>query len=454
VGEEELADLFPEFEIGERLGAGGMGVVFRARQKSLDRSVAIKILNPKLLGDPEFEERFEREAKTMAMLSHPNIVGIHDFGVRGDYHFLVMEHVEGRDLQKLIQSGTLETVLAFSIIRQICEALHHAHENGVVHRDVKPGNILVGRDAVARIGDFGLARILQPTTDISLTMPNTGMGTPAYMAPEQLTDARSSDARSDIFALGVVVYEMLTGSTPSGNFPAPTSRWARRNRRLDEVILRTLDPDPAKRPSDPREISKIIAKPELPDPLERSGDEDKRWPILLAFILILVLAGAVWIGLSKRNPAPGISSLTPSQIVEPHPFLERLLPWTGLRGTPEFERMRRRGGILRRWAEKPGMVDIEDASGIDDLVFVEWAPRSTTRWYAARRNGEMISSQAGLGAQSDYRRISHSFFIEWPDRLVPFWFPSSAEEALPFLKPIPRSSDLTQSYDVALVVTP
>lgn len=448
----ELSDLFPEFEIGERLGAGGMGVVFRARQKSLDRPVAIKILNPKLLGDPEFEERFEREAKTMAMLGHPNIVGIHDFGVKGPYHFLVMEFVEGRDLQKMICSGSLDPALAFSIIHQVCDALHHAHQNGIVHRDIKPGNILVDRNGVAKIGDFGLARVVRPTADVSLTMTNAGMGTPAYMAPEQLAGAKSSDARSDIFALGVVVYEMLTGSTPYGNFPPPTSRLPRRNPRLDEAILRAMDPDPASRPADPREISRLIAESEGTAPADKAvGKAIRQRPVLLVSALVLVLAGAGWIW-SKRGqpilPPPPEALRVPAE-----PSLEDLLPKTGLRGTDEFERMRRRGGVLRRWSEMPGMVEIEAASGIDDFVYVESAPDIAMSWYAARRNGEMVSSQPGLGSRSDYRRVSHSFFIEWPDRLVPS-SPPSGRGYLPLLEPIARASDLTQSYDVALFVTP
>jgi len=454
VGEEELADLFPEFEIGERLGAGGMGVVFRARQKSLDRSVAIKILNPKLLGDPEFEERFEREAKTMAMLGHPNIIGIHDFGVRGTYHFLVMEFVEGRDLQKMIRAGALESVLAFSIIRQVCEALHHAHKNGVVHRDVKPGNILVGRNGIAKIGDFGLARIVRLDVDVSLTMMNAGMGTPAYMAPEQLTDARSSDARSDIFALGVVVYEMLTGRTPSGNFPAPTSRLPHRNHRLDEAILRAMDPDPASRPADPREISRLIAESEGTAPTgQEAGKAIKRWPILLVASLVLALAGTGWIW-SKRGQAILAPSLVAPRAPAP-PSLEKLLPKTGLRGTEEFERMRRRGGILRQWSEMPGILDVEAAAGIDDLVFVKEGPNIVLSWYAARSNGEMVSSQPGLSSRSDYRSVSHSFLIEWPDRLVPSP-PHSARQYLPLLQPTPRATDLTESFvtDLALIVTP
>jgi serine/threonine protein kinase len=457
VGEGELADLFPELEIGERMGAGGMGVVFRARQRSLDRSVAIKILNPKLLGDPEFEERFEREAKTMAMLGHPNIVGIHDFGVRGPYHFLVMEHVDGRDLQKLIRTDSLDSELAFSIIRQVCEALHHAHERGVVHRDVKPGNILVGRDGMAKIGDFGLARIARPNADVSLTMTNAGMGTPAYMAPEQLSDARSSDARSDIFALGVVVYEMLTGSTPSGNFPPPTSRLAQRNPRLDEAILRAMDPDPGNRLSDPREISRLIAESEPPDRArERAGKAGDRGFVFLvsALVLVVILAGASWIARSKRGTN---SESPPLGAQRPHvlPSLEGLLPRTGLRGTEEFERMRRRGGILRQWPEMQDMVDITAAEGIDDLVFVKKGPNIVLTWYAARSNGEMVSSQPGLSSRSDYRRVSHSFLIEWPDRLVPSP-PHSVRQYLPLLQPTPRASDLTESFvtDLALIVTP
>ncbi len=257
---DELQGLFPDFEMLDRLGAGGMGAVFKARQKSLDRMVAIKILNPKLAGDPEFQERFEREGKAMAMLSHPNIVGIHDFGVREGFHFLVMEYVDGCDLQRLIRSEEVDEAIAFSVITQVCDALHFAHEQGVVHRDVKPGNIFVDKSGAVKIGDFGLARIAKQDTNVSLTMTGAGMGTPSYMAPEQLEDAKAIDARADIYALGVVIYEMLTGKVPAGNFPPPTSKLPRRNKRLDRAVLRAMEPNPKNRFSDVREISRAMGR--------------------------------------------------------------------------------------------------------------------------------------------------------------------------------------------------
>ncbi len=244
---EELARLFPQLEILELLGKGGMGAVYKARQPALDRLVALKILPPEVGSGAGFADRFTREARALARLSHPNIVGVHEFGQTGRLHYFIMEYVDGANLRQLEQAGRLSPREALQIVPQICEALQYAHDEGVVHRDIKPENVLVDRKGRVKIADFGLAKILgrQPGT-MRLTGEGQVMGTPHYMAPEQVEHPLEVDHRADIYALGVVFYEMLTGELPLGKF-APPSRKVHVDVRLDDVVLRTLEKEPERR---------------------------------------------------------------------------------------------------------------------------------------------------------------------------------------------------------------
>ena len=244
---EELADLFPQLEIQELVGQGGMGAVYKARQLKLDRPVALKILTPDAVHGPAFAERFSREARMLARANHPHVVGIHDFGETEGYYFFLMEYVDGANLREVIRAGTLTPREALAIIPQICDGLQYAHDEGIVHRDIKPENILLDRRGQVKIADFGLARLLQREQEaFTLTVPGEVMGTPAYMAPEQIEKPMEVDHRADIFSLGVVFYEMLTGELPLGRFPPP-SRKVQVDVRLDEVVLRTLEKEPDRR---------------------------------------------------------------------------------------------------------------------------------------------------------------------------------------------------------------
>jgi predicted Ser/Thr protein kinase len=243
----QLAGQFPQLEILELLGRGGMGVVYKARQRQLDRLVALKILPPQI-GLPEaFAERFTREARSLARLSHPRIVMIYDFGrTESGLYYFIMEFVDGTDLRRVIQTGRISAAEALAIIPQICEALQYAHEEGIVHRDIKPENILLNRRGQVRIADFGLAKIVDsPASDSASTLTRIGqkMGTPHYMAPEQIEHPARVDHRADIYSLGVVFYEMLTGELPLGRF-APPSQKVRLDVRLDEIVLKALEKEP------------------------------------------------------------------------------------------------------------------------------------------------------------------------------------------------------------------
>lgn len=238
----------PRIEILEFLGRGGMGVVYKARQKQLDRIVALKVLAPEFAQDPAFSERFSREAKALAKLSHPHIVAVHDFGVTesGQYYF-VMEFVEGTNLREVIRAKKLSPSEALAMVPQICEALQFAHEEGIVHRDIKPENILLDKKGRVRIADFGLAKLMgRLRSDDSLTANGQRMGTPHYMAPEQMEKPLSVDHRADIYSLGVVLYEMLTGELPLGRFEPPSHK-VQIDVRLDEVVLKTLEKEPGRR---------------------------------------------------------------------------------------------------------------------------------------------------------------------------------------------------------------
>jgi serine/threonine-protein kinase len=323
----ELAPLFPQLEILELIGKGGMGAVYKARQKQLDRIVALKILPPGIGNDPAFAERFAREAKALAKLNHPGIVTLYEFGVasgvpsavepgfqpggksvgssegvekseagassRADpggkmppstsgrmpdatkLYFFLMEFVDGVNLRQLLNAGRISAREALAIVPQICDALQFAHDQGIVHRDIKPENILLDRRGRVKVADFGLAKIvgtergsvsrsgeaITETFDKSnvsnasavtaghspalrdLTDAGKVMGTPPYMSPEQKENPADVDHRADIYALGVVFYQMLTGELP-GQKIEPPSKKVHIDVRLDEIVLRALEQKP------------------------------------------------------------------------------------------------------------------------------------------------------------------------------------------------------------------
>jgi tRNA A-37 threonylcarbamoyl transferase component Bud32 len=250
---EEIAKLFPQLEILEILGRGGMGAVYKARQPRLDRFVALKIIAAERKNDPQFAERFEREARTLARLHHPNIVAIHEFGETGGNFYLLMEFVDGLTLRQMLQTRKLSAEEALAIVPKICEALQYAHKQGVVHRDIKPENILLDKTGEVKIADFGIAKMMGEPTQAGLTQEQQVIGTPHYMAPEQVERPKSVDHRADIYSLGVVLYEMLTGELPLGKF-APPSRKVQVDVRLDEVVLHALEKEPDRRYQEARQV--------------------------------------------------------------------------------------------------------------------------------------------------------------------------------------------------------
>ncbi|MEQ1860607.1 MAG: protein kinase [Chthoniobacteraceae bacterium] len=235
---------FPNLEVAELIGSGGMGAVFKARQPQLDRFVALKILPAELAGRGGFSERFQREAQALARLSHPHIVTIHDFGQAGGFFYLLMEFVDGVNLRQAMRAGRFTPEQALAIVPPVCEALQFAHDHGIVHRDIKPENLLLDKDGRVKIADFGIAKMLgeESSTGLAESQP---AGTPQYMAPEQREHQRT-DHRADIYSLGVVLYELLTGELPADKLQPPSSRirGMQIDVRLDEVVLRALNEKP------------------------------------------------------------------------------------------------------------------------------------------------------------------------------------------------------------------
>jgi len=273
---EEIAPHFPQLEILECLGHGGMGAVYKARQPKLDRLVALKILtrghDPKV-SDTEFAARFQQEARALARISHPDIVAVYDFGEAGGYHYLLMEYVDGLTLRQLLQTHKLSPEQALAIVPKICEALQFAHERGIVHRDIKPENILLDKQGEVKIADFGIAKILGPeATGAGLTGAKDVIGTPHYMAPEQVEKPQTVDHRADIYSLGVVFYEMLTGELPLGKFPPP-SRMVQVDVRLDEVVLHALEKSPERRYQHASEVKTDVEKISATPAIGSSGRE-------------------------------------------------------------------------------------------------------------------------------------------------------------------------------------
>jgi eukaryotic-like serine/threonine-protein kinase len=244
----------PDFVSGYRLervvGRGGMGEVYEAVQLSLGRKVAVKLLNPELAKDEQFVGRFEKEGAALAALHHPSIVSIVDKGRTESTYYLVMEFVQGRSMRERMRDPDLDDLTRLRMIGQVTKALEYAHQRGVVHRDIKPENILFDEQAgdIAKVTDFGLAG-LDPAVwkDQNLTGTHVAMGTMHYMAPEQKVDARKADHRADLYAMGVVLYELFVGEVPQGNFLPLSQRKPGADRRLDAIVSRCLKPSPEDR---------------------------------------------------------------------------------------------------------------------------------------------------------------------------------------------------------------
>ncbi len=265
-----IGKIIGNYKILSKIGEGGMGAVYLAKDLTLEREVALKIIAPRLAKNPKLMARFKIEAVAQARLTHPNVVTIYSFEQVGDLYFIVMEYIDGKSLKDMIKAGELDLQKALNIFKQVLAGVSFAHSRGVIHRDIKPANVLITKTGIAKIGDFGIAKLEGVE---GLTKAGTSLGTPLYSAPEQIL-GRKVDHRADIYSLGVMLFEMLTGRPPfvseSGSDyeiqrahiekkpPRPSSLNPEIPPVLDRIILKCLEKDPNRRFSSVEELRKVI----------------------------------------------------------------------------------------------------------------------------------------------------------------------------------------------------
>ncbi len=288
------ARLGDALELVEEIGRGGMGAVWKARHLRLDRTLAVKFLAPELAAQPDFEQRFEREARSLALLSHPGIVAIHDFVRDEDGSYIVMEYVDGRALSAAIP---LPVEKAVEVARQILDAVEYAHRQGVVHRDLKPENVLLDAAGRVKVSDFGIARLVTAGREGRLTTTGRVVGTPEYMAPELLAGA-DPDPRMDVFSVGVVLREMIAGRGGFGALPPA----------LDRIAGKAVAHDPRQRYASADAMARDLAAYAASAPLDDLPSDERNWLRAVALLETLATSVALWAFLLSVTPktiAPG-----------------------------------------------------------------------------------------------------------------------------------------------------
>ncbi len=363
---ERLAALMPDFEFVDLLGRGGMGAVYKVRQTRLNRMAAMKVLPPERAADPEFVERFFREAQALAQLSHPNIVDVYDMGQRGPYLYILMEYVEGKPLRESIRNPPLEPAEALRLTSLLCGALQRAHDLGIIHRDIKPENILVLPDGTVKLLDFGLVKLSQDSRldRFTLTEINLRVGTPQYMAPEQMSGSLDVDHRVDIYATGVLLYEMLCGAPPAVNY-SPPSRKAAVDPRVDRVVERALreSPDERYRRADElrRDIEHIVRTP-------------RRRALVIGTVAAVLIAAALGAYLWHRS-ATADHAPPPGTPIDGIPIA--VVPFDAAGAREHQERWAKHLGVPVEWTNSIGMAFAlippgEYTRGIPDAEVAEW----------------------------------------------------------------------------------
>ena len=321
---------FQDYEILDRVGAGAMGTVFKARHQRLNRIVALKILKPSLARDSRYVKRLRREARIVASLSHPHIVTGYDLGEESGYHFFVMEFVEGKSLrQLLVEWGMFSEDYVLRVARETCEALDHAYQRDVIHRDIKPGNILIDEGGNVKLTDMGLAK---GPADLTLTRDGATVGTPMYISPEQARNPQDVDVRSDLYSLGATLYHMATGVPPFAgdtmaelitsvlhdNVVPPDEANSAVSPGMSLVIRKLLAKNLTTRYQTPRELLDdldLVEKSQLPavdlGRLDAGAFEASRWPrvVMVTLVASVLVVGAWWIGQSMAAPAVAVPNV-------------------------------------------------------------------------------------------------------------------------------------------------
>ncbi len=241
--EKKTAQRIGDYDVLRQIGEGGLAEIYLARQRSLNRLIAIKVLKKKISDEDELVRRFEREATTLAKMSHPNIVHVIDRGEDNGRLFFAMEYVEGTDFREILKHSQWPLEKKIDIIVQTLKALDYAHKNGVIHRDIKPANILIDKNDNALVADFGIAQLLDAAENREPTDSGVIMGTYAYMSPEQRENSADVDQTTDIYAVGVMLYEVLTGRKPDGRFKLPSELNGEISQGYDHIILKALQPE-------------------------------------------------------------------------------------------------------------------------------------------------------------------------------------------------------------------
>ncbi len=317
---EELRQALPQYEISGFIARGGMGAVYKGTQKTLHRTVAIKVLPPGIDdGDRQFSERFKQEAQTMARLTHPNIVTVYEAGENAEgWLYIVMEFIDGTDVGQLIaQEGMVEPRRAIQITSAVCEALAFAHEEGVIHRDIKPSNIMLDRKGRVKVADFGLAKLVNADASFFSSATAT-VGTPEFIAPEAHILGTQVDQRADIYAVGVMLYQMLTGQIPRGKFSAPSSVAPEVDKRLDAIVDKALQTNREQRYSTATAMKTAVDKvapgmnSHRTEPMKRAGRMR-----VAAWIAIVAVIGIGAFAVMKKPAKWSAQSSVRSEPVEP-----------------------------------------------------------------------------------------------------------------------------------------
>jgi serine/threonine-protein kinase len=323
------------YRIEKMIGRGGMAVVYRGTEISSQRVVAVKVLKERFSSSAKALARFDREFLALEALNHPNIVGVLDKGIDQGVNYFVMEHVNGASFSRLLRHRELAFNTKAQILLHIASALDYAHRRGIVHRDVKPDNVLIDRAGRAKLADFGIAQLTRShLPSSSITVASSFMGTADYMAPEQRMDAKTVDHRADIYAFGVTMYEVFTGKLPLGNFPLPSQLNPELSKRMDGIILRALQQDPSDRYQSIAELAADIRREISVSGLSRLKArvalilQNEGWRRLFSLrtigtvsLLAVLLYGAVWFFSATGKPSPDVQPAEPPKKEGVEPFV-------------------------------------------------------------------------------------------------------------------------------------